>query len=62
MAIGYAIAAAGPIGAVSIVAGGRQDGGLYWFGLGTTGGLVWAIGGAWRFLTGVEDERRPTGS
>jgi hypothetical protein len=59
MAIGYAIAACGLIGAVSIVAGGGQGGGLYWIGLETIGALVWAIAGAWRFLIGVVDEQRP---
>jgi hypothetical protein len=58
MAIGYAIAACGLIGAVSIVAGGGQGGGLYWIGFETIGGLVWAIAGAWRFLIGVVDEQR----
>jgi intracellular septation protein A len=62
MAIGYAIAAAGLIGAVSIIAGSGQGGGLYWLGLQTIGGLVWAISGAWRFLIGVADEQRPTDS
>jgi intracellular septation protein A len=60
MAIGYAIAAAGVIGALSIVVGSGQGGGLYWVGLETIGGLVWAIAGAWRFLIGVVDERRPS--
>jgi intracellular septation protein A len=59
MAIGYAIAAFGLIGAGSIVALGGQGGGLYWIGLETIGGLVWAIAGAWRFLIGVADEQRP---
>jgi intracellular septation protein A len=58
MAIGYAIAAAGLIGAVSILAADGQGGGLYWVGLETIGGLVWAIAGAWRFLIGVADEQR----
>ena len=58
MAIGYAIAASGLIGAISIVAGAGQGGGLYWIGLETIGGLVWAIAGAWRFLIGVTDEKR----
>jgi energy-coupling factor transporter transmembrane protein EcfT len=58
MAIGYAIAACGLIGAVSIVAYRGQGGGLYWIGLETIGGLVWAIAGAWRFLIGVADEQR----
>ena len=38
--------------------GGGQGGGLYWIGLETIGGLVWAIAGAWRFLIGVTDEKR----
>ena len=59
MAIGYVIAACGLIGALSIVVGGGQGGGLYWIGLQTIGGLVWAIAGAWRFLIGVVDEQRP---
>jgi hypothetical protein len=59
MAIGYAIAAFGLIGAVSIVAGDGQGGGLYWIGLQTIASLVWAISGAWRFLIGVVDEQRP---
>lgn len=59
MAIGYTIAAFGLIGAVSIVAWDGQGGGLYWIGLEVIGGLVWAIAGAWRFLIGVVDERRP---
>jgi hypothetical protein len=59
MAIGYTIAAFGLIGAVSVVAFHGQGGGLYWIGLETIGGLVWAIAGAWRFLIGVVDERRP---
>ncbi len=59
MGIGYAIAACGLIGAGSIVAGGGQGGGLYWIGLETIGGLVWAIAGAWRFLIGVADEQGP---
>jgi len=58
MGIGYAIAACGFIGAVSIIARGGDAGGLYWIGLETIGGLVWAIAGAWRFLIGVADERR----
>ena len=58
MAIGYAIAAAGLVGAISIVAAAGQGGGLYWIGLETIGGLVWAISGAWRFLIGVTDEKR----
>jgi hypothetical protein len=59
MAIGYAIAACGLIGAVSIVTADGRGGGLYWIGLETIGGLVWAIAGAWRFLIGVIDEQRP---
>ncbi|MGH2464929.1 MAG: hypothetical protein ACRDGI_05675 [Candidatus Limnocylindrales bacterium] len=62
IAIGYLIAAAGVIGAVSIVVGNGAGGGLYWLGLQTIGGLVWAISGAWRFLIGVVDEQRPSGS
>ena len=58
MAIGYAIAACGLIGSVSIVTGAGQIGGLYWIGLETIAALVWAIAGAWRFLIGVVDERR----
>jgi hypothetical protein len=46
------------IGAVSIVAGAGQGGGLYWVGLEVIGALVWAIAGAWRFLIGVVDDRR----
>jgi len=41
------------------IAGGGQGGGLYWIGLETIGGLVWAIAGAWRFLIGVVDEQGP---
>ena len=59
MAIGYAIAACGLIGAVSIVAADGQGGGLYWIALETIGGLVLAIAGAWRFLIGVVDEQGP---
>jgi hypothetical protein len=58
MGIGYAIAACGFIGAVSIIARAGDGGGLYWIGLETIGGLVWAIAGAWRFLIGVADEKR----
>ena len=58
MAIGYAIAAAGVVGAVSIVAGRGEGGGLYWIALQVTGGLAWAIASAWRFLIGVADEQR----
>lgn len=56
MAIGYAIAACGLLGAISIVGGGL-GGGLYWIGLETIASLVWAIAGAWRFLIGVVDDR-----
>ncbi len=56
MGIGYALAATGVIGAISIVAFDGRGGGLYWIALGTIGGLVWAIAGAWRFLIGVNDE------
>jgi intracellular septation protein A len=59
MGIGYAIAACGLIGSLSIVAGGGEGGGLYWIALETIGGLVWAIAGAWRFLIGVVDEQQP---
>jgi len=59
MAIGYAIAACGLIGAFSIVTGAAQLGGLYWIALETIAALVWAIAGAWRFLIGVVDEQRP---
>ena len=58
MAIGYAIAASGLIGSISIVALDGAGGGLYWIALETIGALVWAIAGAWRFLIGVTDERR----
>jgi hypothetical protein len=58
MAIGYAIAACGLIGAASIVASAGQVGGLYWIALETISALVWAIAGAWRFLIGVADEKR----
>ena len=58
MGIGYAIAAFGLIGSVSMVAAAGSGGGLYWIGLETIGSLVWAIAGAWRFLIGVADERR----
>lgn len=37
----------------------RPGGSLYWIGLETIGGLVWAIAGAWRFLIGVVDEQGP---
>jgi hypothetical protein len=59
MAIGYAVGACGLVGAVSIVVFSGQGGGLYWIGLESVGGLTWAIAGAWRFLIGVVDERRP---
>ena len=59
MAIGYAIAGSGLVGAVSMVVAEGEGGGLYWIGLETIGGLVWAIAGAWRFLIGVVDEQRP---
>ena len=58
MAIGYAIAACGLVGAFSIVAREGAGGGLYWIALETIAALVWAIAGAWRFLIGVADERR----
>jgi hypothetical protein len=58
MAIGYAIAACGLIGGVSIALADGQGGGLYWIGLQTIAGLVWSIAGAWRFLIGVVDEKR----
>ena len=58
MAIGYAIAAFGLVGALSMIAAGGSVGGIYWVALETIGGLVWAITGAWRFLIGVVDERR----
>jgi hypothetical protein len=60
MAIGYAIAACGLLGAASILGGGQNGGlggGLSWIGLETIGSLVWAIAGAWRFLIGVVDDR-----
>ena len=58
IAIGYAIAACGVIGGISILAVDGQGGGLYWIGLEAIAGLVWAIAGAWRFLIGVTDEKR----
>ena len=58
MAIGYAIAVCGIIGAVSIVYRGGEGGGLYWIASETIASLVWAIAGAWRFLIGVADEQR----
>jgi hypothetical protein len=63
MAIGYAVAACGLLGATSILGGGQSGGlggGLYWIGLETIGSLVWAIAGAWRFLIGVVDDRQAT--
>lgn len=57
MAIGYAIAAAGLVGAISIVLFQGAGGGLYWIALEVTGALVWAIASAWRFLIGVIDEK-----
>jgi hypothetical protein len=59
MLIGYAIAAAGLAGAISIVAGRGLGGGLYWVALAVVAALVWAIASAWRFLIGVVDERPP---
>jgi hypothetical protein len=59
MAIGYAIAACGIFGAVSIVYRGGEGGGLYWIAAETIASLVWAIAGAWRFLIGIADEQRP---
>jgi hypothetical protein len=58
MGIGYAIAACGLIGAVSIAGMNGEGGGLYWIALETIAALVWAIAGAWRFLIGVSDEKR----
>jgi hypothetical protein len=58
MAIGYSIAATGVVGAISIVAGKGDGGGIYWIGLEVIGGLVWAIASAWRFLIGVIDEQQ----
>jgi len=58
MAVGYAIAAFGLIGAGSIIANAGQFGGIYWIALETLAALVWAIAGAWRFLIGVADEQR----
>ena len=57
MAIGYAIAGAGLVGALSIVLAQGAGGGLYWIALEVTAALVWAIASAWRFLIGVIDER-----
>jgi hypothetical protein len=56
--IGYAIAACGVIGGISIAALDGQGGGLYWIAVETLAALVWAIAGAWRFLIGVTDEKR----
>lgn len=58
MGIGYAIAACGLVGAVSIAGLHGEGGGLYWVALETTAAIVWAIAGAWRFLIGVSDEKR----
>ena len=58
IAIGYALAACGVIGGISIAALDGQGGGLYWIAVEAIGGLVWAIAGAWRFLIGVTDEKR----
>ena len=57
MAIGYAIAGAGLIGAISMVAARGEGGGLYWIAVQAISALVWAIAGAWRFLIGVVDEK-----
>jgi hypothetical protein len=57
MAIGYAIAACGILGALSLAGIGGIGLGLYWIALETVLSLVWAIAGAWRFLIGVVDER-----
>lgn len=57
MGIGYSIAAAGTIGAISIVAAEGAGGGLYWIALDVSAALAWAIASAWRFLIGVVDER-----
>jgi hypothetical protein len=59
MGIGYAIAASGVIGGISIAAAQGAGGGLYWIAAQEISSLVWAIAGAWRFLIGVADERRP---
>jgi hypothetical protein len=56
--IGYAIAACGVIGGISIAVLDGQGGGLYWIAVETIAALVWAIAGAWRFLIGVTDEKR----
>ncbi len=58
IAIGYAIAACGIIGGLSLALAGGQGGGLYWIAIETIAGLVWAIAGAWRFLIGVIDEQQ----
>ena len=58
IAIGYAIAACGLIGGVSMAVAAGQGGGLYWIGVETIAALVWAIAGAWRFLIGVVDDKR----
>jgi hypothetical protein len=58
MAIGYATAVVGLIGAVSIALFEGAGGGLYWIALEVIASLVWAIAGAWRFLIGVSDEKR----
>ncbi|MGH2407569.1 MAG: hypothetical protein ACRDF7_05785 [Candidatus Limnocylindrales bacterium] len=58
MGIGYAIAACGLLGAMSIVAWRGAGGGIYWIGLESVAALVWAIAGAWRFLIGVVDDKR----
>jgi energy-coupling factor transporter transmembrane protein EcfT len=60
MGIGYAIAAFGLIGSGSMLLAEGAGGGLYWIALETIGSLVWAIAGAWRFLIGVADEKRPS--
>jgi hypothetical protein len=62
MAIGYAIAACGLLGALSLLGVAGIGGGLYWIGLETILSLVWAIAGAWRFLIGVVDDRGATRS
>lgn len=58
IAIGYAIAACGIVGGLSLALVDGQGGGLYWIAVETIAGLVWAIAGAWRFLIGVLDEQR----
>lgn len=62
MAIGYAIAVAGVIGATTMLVGSGEGGGLYWIAIQVTSGLVWAIASAWRFLIGVADEKRTSSS